>query len=891
MVDTIKFSEFATGGDLSNDKITVGLGTGGNTQYNNPWTFLAPGTTADRPAPSAAIQFRLRLNTDLNFYEYYNPDAGQWVELSGSGTGTVNPGLANDLAYYPLNGTAISPVPSQANSVLVTGGTSIPSLSTTLPIGITIPGATITGSTAALLSGSVAAVPVSGTDLTNKTYVDSLFSSGVTSITGTVDQVIASSPTGAVNLSLPQSIATTSTPIFLGFNDSNDLSVLRFGTIASAVNYFLIDNNSTGNNPVLAARGTDTNIGQSFLAKGTGLYRFITFATNIPISFFSGTDDGSGNPRHRTNFSFSDTAQTRTVTFQDADGTVAYLSDVAGTVTSATGTANQVLVNGTSGSAQTGAITLTLPQSIATTSAVQFDSVQFNNNNAILDSNGNIMFAFSPVASSVNYFTVFNRATTTAVGSGPALVATGADADIPIGIQSKGLGILRWSSAATSNQLRISTGTSYQHLVSFNFPDTATSTIVTFQDASGTVAYTSQLPTASALTKTDDTNVTLTLGGSPTVALLAATSLTLGWTGVLSGTRGGTGVNNGASTITLGGSLTTSGAFASTFTMSGITSVNFPTSGTLATTSQIPTGAALTKTDDTNVTLSLGGSPTTALVNAASLTLGWTGQLALTRGGTNASLTASNGGIIYSTASAMAVLAGTATAGQMLQSGASTTPAWSTTTYPATNAVNTLLYASSANVMAALATANSSVLVTSAGGVPSLSTALPSSLTATNMNLTTPTLGVASATSINFGGGALSSYVPKTAFTPTFTFATPGDLSVSYATQVGLYERNGNIVNYIIILTCTPTFTTASGAIRISIPLTALTGGYQFYNNLANDAALVYTGTSIYAQPVSGQTYLQITQTKTATAENTLTTTALVTGVAITFKVSGTYFV
>lgn len=48
-------------------------------------------------------------------------------------------------------------------------------------------------------------------------------------------------------------------------------------------------------------------------------------------------------------------------------------------------------------------------------------------------------------------------------------------------------------------------------------------------------------PTGQALTKTDDTNVTLTLGGSPTTALLAATSLTLGWTGQLSVARGGTG--------------------------------------------------------------------------------------------------------------------------------------------------------------------------------------------------------------------------------------------------------------------------------------------------------------------------------------------------------------
>ena len=49
---------------------------------------------------------------------------------------------------------------------------------------------------------------------------------------------------------------------------------------------------------------------------------------------------------------------------------------------------------------------------------------------------------------------------------------------------------------------------------------------------------------AAALTEVDDTNVTLTLGGSPNTALLAATSLTLGWTGQLSTTRGGTGLSS-----------------------------------------------------------------------------------------------------------------------------------------------------------------------------------------------------------------------------------------------------------------------------------------------------------------------------------------------------------
>ena len=50
--------------------------------------------------------------------------------------------------------------------------------------------------------------------------------------------------------------------------------------------------------------------------------------------------------------------------------------------------------------------------------------------------------------------------------------------------------------------------------------------------------------TPAALTKTDDTNVTLTLGGTPATALLQATSITAGWAGQLAISRGGTGLSS-----------------------------------------------------------------------------------------------------------------------------------------------------------------------------------------------------------------------------------------------------------------------------------------------------------------------------------------------------------
>lgn len=123
--------------------------------------------------------------------------------------------------------------------------------------------------------------------------------------------------------------------------------------------------------------------------------------------------------------------------------------------------------------------------------------------------------------------------------------------------------------------------------------------------------------------------------------------------------------------------------------------------------------------------------------------------VSLSNGGTGTSLTASNGGIFYSTASTGAILSGTPTAQQLLVSGASGTPQWTTTTYPLTNAINTLLYASAANVISALSTVNNSGLLTNGSGVPgwvaytgSGSPALATSPTLVTPLLGTPTSGV-----------------------------------------------------------------------------------------------------------------------------------------------------
>lgn len=173
----------------------------------------------------------------------------------------------------------------------------------------------------------------------------------------------------------------------------------------------------------------------------------------------------------------------------------------------------------------------------------------------------------------------------------------------------------------------------------------------------------SEISSGAALTRTNDTNVTLTLGGTPATALLQAASITAGWTGTLALSRGGTAADLSAT----GGT----GQVLKQSTLGGAVTV-----GTVAA-SDISSGAALTKTDDTNVTLTLGGTPATAVLKATSLTLGWTGTLAPTRGGTGLG-TVTQGDLIYGSASNTwsALAKNTSATRYISNTGTSNNPAW-----------------------------------------------------------------------------------------------------------------------------------------------------------------------------------------------------------------------
>lgn len=57
----------------------------------------------------------------------------------------------------------------------------------------------------------------------------------------------------------------------------------------------------------------------------------------------------------------------------------------------------------------------------------------------------------------------------------------------------------------------------------------------------------------------------------------------------------------------------------------------------------------------------------------------------------------------------------------------------------------------------------------------------------------------------------------RTTFTPAITFATPGNLTVAYATQTGAYVTIGAATYFWVDVTFTPTYTTASGDFQITL--------------------------------------------------------------------------
>lgn len=130
---------------------------------------------------------------------------------------------------------------------------------------------------------------------------------------------VAGLPTWATTL--PANLTIT-TPLIDSIKDTNGNTIVTLSPVASAVNFITITNSATGINPGISVAGSDPDIAFNISAKGLFGIRFLTTALTQPMGITSGTAG-----QHTTVFNMANTAATRNVTFQDADGTLAYLAD------------------------------------------------------------------------------------------------------------------------------------------------------------------------------------------------------------------------------------------------------------------------------------------------------------------------------------------------------------------------------------------------------------------------------------------------------------------------------------------------------------------------------------------------------------------------------------
>lgn len=132
--------------------------------------------------------------------------------------------------------------------------------------------------------------------------------------------------------------------------------------------------------------------------------------------------------------------------------------------------------------------------------------------------------------------------------------------------------------------------------------------------------------TGSALSRSNDTNVTLTLSGSPNTALLASTTITAGWTGVLSTARGGTGPWPAAGGVLVGQGTSSAPAWSSTPTAFGYLT---GAGGAVTQSGSRTTGVPLNAPTGTITLASAAGSPTPATFTVANSTVAATDVVVL----------------------------------------------------------------------------------------------------------------------------------------------------------------------------------------------------------------------------------------------------------------------
>lgn len=563
--------------------------------------------------------------SDANaFFQFTNNTFHSLIIYGEQGSGTINPGLTNQLAFYPANGATLSGLPTAPNGVLITSAGGAPSISSTLPSAvqsnITATGTIITG----VWNGTPIDVPHGGTG--NTTFTAFTLICAGTTATGAFQNVVSVGTLGQVLVSNgPGALPSFQTGVASGIINTGNQNDLPFYSASPSGK--TLSPISGAVNSVLVTSGL--GVPSLLQTLPTAVQGNITSLGTITSGVWNGTAiNETHGGTNQTSYILGDTL------YASAANT---LSKLAGNTT----TAKQYLSQTGTGAASAAPVWATISGADITGAAL----TEVNDTNVTMTLGG------SPT-------TALLRATSMTLGwtgqlgltrGGTAASLTASNGGIVYSTASA-LAIL--AGTATANQVLLSGSNTTPAWSTATYPVTTTINQLLYSSAANTIT---------GLTSANNGLLVTSSAGVPSI--LAGP-----------GTTGNVLQSNAAaapsfSTATFPSTATSTGTILRANGTNWVAST-----ATFADTYAINT---LLYASGANAVTGLATSTTAVLTTSAGVPT-WAAQLSLALGGTNAALTASNGGIFYSTASAGAILSGTATAGLALLSGSNAAPTWST---------------------------------------------------------------------------------------------------------------------------------------------------------------------------------------------------------------------